>query len=226
MDLKAKQDHIKSCANINNPEVEVEFRSNMVKIGEELVQWGYYLVDDVYEMLQDFPPSEWVLSAPNPDYTDDILSTLNGVTIEEFTYHDFDRVLNKGLCLDHAGQCEVHYPEYTLIADDQQAAAQEYVDSGEWGDRLKDQILDIRVWPANLTWDRAVQLDEVRTVKILVHAQEPPCQSRHREHVHDDANVNDMYVEWTCEACGLKRTVNYDWEGDEPQIIYIPLCDQ
>lgn len=72
--------------------------------------------------------------------------------------------------------CDDGNAELVIEADDAEEAAQEYVDSGEWGDRTKTEWVDVRVVP--LDNDEEPLEDECpEIITITLDPNEPGCES-------------------------------------------------
>ncbi len=68
------------------------------------------------------------------------------------------------------GNCEVEYPECTA-----EEAAEEYVSSGDWGERAKTDWINVHTWPIGMTKQEAEEAGLWETHQIELDPDEPAC---------------------------------------------------
>lgn len=71
------------------------------------------------------------------------------------------------------GFAELEYPE----AESHQEAAEEYVETGEWGDRTSTQWIDVVVAKRRVLPNGEIERFDEESVTVTLSAEEPPCLS-------------------------------------------------
>lgn len=97
--------------------------------------------------------------------------------------------------------------DYFGLTGDQ--AAQEYVDSGEWGDQDESFAVTVRTWTVGFALDCDGRLQEIRADEashlIVKHPKEPECTGGH-EHVWEETSLQShgagIRTVNECKRCG------------------------
>jgi hypothetical protein len=109
---------------------------------------------------------------------------------------------------DGYAHVDMHYPDI----ESPEQAAQEYVDTGNWGDRTATEWIDIYTWRIGYVIDADGDVIDVQIGRcpytITLDAEEPPCDD---EHDHDwqewrvSGHGGGVIITEACAHCGAYR---------------------
>jgi hypothetical protein len=106
------------------------------------------------------------------------------------------------------GNCEIE-----IEADTAEEAAQEYVDGGEWGvnEFGKTAWIEVRVWPASMTRQEAMDDGEDEAIMVRVDPDEPECDSEDGHDWQESGSIGNgggVITTEVCRRCDCRRTTN------------------